>query len=121
MHPHKEIGMDEPHYHADNRFIRYVENTTIINNKHSKHIFLSEDCDESEVKGNLQYLPLPVINEDIKFIISLKEIKKFKGKCVKNNKCPHQGYDLCQVKSLNGKIKCPLHGLTFDEKTKIIE
>lgn len=32
-------------------------------------------------------------------------------------KCPHQGTDLDSIPIIDGKIKCPSHGLTFDAQT----
>ncbi len=34
--------------------------------------------------------------------------------------CPHTGYDLTEVKAVDGIIRCPMHQLCFDEKTEKI-
>jgi len=122
-HPHTDIenGQEEVHYHADYRFIKHLDDGDYpsVINKHSKHYFLHHVRPEKNIHGNLEYFILPVINEDFKGITDKSFIakSKIKHKCIHKGKCPHRGYDLSQVKSKNGIITCPLHGLKFDSKS----
>jgi len=123
-HPHsdKENGQIGTHYHADYRFIKHKADSdfpTVIN-KHSKHVFAENVRPIDELSGKLEYYVLPVVNEDFTGItpVDLISKSKMKHKCIHKGKCPHRGYDLSQVKAIDGKITCPLHGLEFDAVTK---
>jgi len=112
-HPHNDIesGQAEDHYHLDYRFINHKDNgvfPTVINS-HSVHVFGSEIRPKKDF-GNLEYHLLPVINEEFNGITPVNLIGKLKHKCLHKGKCPHRGYDLSQVKPVNGVITCPLHG-----------
>lgn len=115
--PHNDIenGQKEIHYHLDTRF--YIGNTKLLRPE-----------DNAEF-GDLEWVELPVINERFEGSTPTNDIgkSKLKHKCIHKGKCPHRGYDLSQVKPVNtigflknenGIIKCPLHGLLFDAKTK---
>ena len=118
-HPHNDIenGQIETHYHLDYRFINHKKDSNFptIKKSHSLYIFGSEIRPKKDF-GNLEYHLLPVINEDFNGITPVNFIKKskLKHKCVHKGKCPHRGYDLSQVKAINGIITCPLHGLKFN-------
>lgn len=121
-HPHddKENGQNEIHYHVDYRFVKHKNNSnfpTVIN-RHSKHYFVETIRPQEKLDGELEYFVLPVINEEFTGITPLDLISKskLKHKCIYKGKCPHRGYDLSQVKAINGKITCPLHGLEFNAK-----
>jgi len=125
-HPHNDIenGQEEIHYHLDYRFINHKNdgNFPTIKNTHSLHTFGSEIRPTKEF-GKLEYHLLPVINEDFKGItpVSLIKNSKLKHRCIHKGKCPHRGYDLSQVRSDKKDIKtCPLHGLKFNKKGKLI-
>lgn len=125
-HPHndKENGQKEVHYHADYRFIKHKSDNnfpTIINN-HSKHVFAETVRPQYKLHGNIEYYVLPVINEGFAGVTNVEFIakSKLKHKCIHEGKCPHRGYDLSQVSSINGKITCPLHGLQFDAETGLV-
>lgn len=130
-HPHsdKENGQKEIHFHADYRFIKTQKDTkgketNIIKNTHSNHHwgrnirpYLNDLQKEDQT---IKYFLLPVVNifnKDITPSIYIKN-SKLKHKCIHKGKCPHRGYDLSQVKSKNGIITYPLHGLKFNEQTK---
>lgn len=125
-HPHndKENGQDEIHYHVDYRFVKHEDdgNFPTVVNKHSKHHFVERIRPEKNLDGELEYFILPVINEEFSGITPTKLISrsKLKHKCIHKGKCPHRGYDLSQVKAVDGKITCPLHGLRFDAKSGVI-
>lgn len=115
IHSDEKSGQDYLHYHSDNRF---------VSNKH--------------VNSPSRYIPTRInLVEDIEFIGIRVRRRRFyredqtaitnstlvlgnmkKTACITNGKCPHTGYDLSEIESVNGIIKCPLHGLTFDSKTK---
>lgn len=120
-HPHNDIenGQKEIHYHADFRFIK-LDSNGFVKRAHSKHFFLHETRPVKYVHGELMYIILPVINENFEYITAPTVITKSKLKhtCIYKGKCPHRGYDLSQVKPINGIVRCPLHGLEFCEKTK---
>lgn len=121
-HPHndKENGQDEAHYHIDYRFVKHENDSdfpTVVNN-HSYHYFVESTRPRKLVNGSLRYFELPMINEDFTGITPVKNISKskLKHKCIHKNKCPHRGFDLSQVKDIDGVITCPLHGLKFNSK-----
>lgn len=122
-HPHsdKENGQHEAHYHTDYRFVKHNGDkyVPIPIRKHSKHYFAPLSRPQKDIDGTLEYFVLPVINEEFAGITGVNLIRnsKLKHKCIHKGKCPHRGYDLSQVKPINGKITCPLHGLEFDEKS----
>lgn len=130
LHDDVENGQRYKHYHADYRFIEYVIDKhdnidrTFINpaiiQKHSQHIWGETPRPILHEELKLEYITLPVINEEFVGATDVKLIEnsKLKRKCIHNNKCPHRGYDLSQVQSVNGIITCPLHGLKFDAITK---
>lgn len=121
-HPHsdKENGQKEVHYHTDYRFLKHEndgEFPTIIN-KHRNHLYSPNIRPILKDDERIEYIVLPVINEDFKGITPVELISKskLKYKCIHKGKCPHRGYDLSQVKPINGVITCPLHSLKFNEK-----
>ena len=123
-HPHndKENGQEEVHYHVDYRFVKHKNNDrfpTVINN-HSRYRFVTDIRPVKQKDDYIMYFELPVINEEFTGItpVNLIAKSKLKHKCIHKGKCPHRGYDLSQVKPMNGRITCPLHGLEFDNKTK---
>ncbi len=122
-HPHtdRENGQNEIHYHLDYRFIKHKNDLKYPNiiNKHSKHKFGTTLRPQLGIDGNIEYIELPVINEDFTGITSVELISnsKIKHKCIHKGKCPHRGYDMSQVKSIHGTKTCPLHGLTFDSNS----
>lgn len=129
-HPHNDVenGQKEIHYHVDYRFVKY-HNTAGGESaysfpqpirRHRKHNFVEHIRPIKDHHGKLEYILLPVINEDFKGITPVSNIKKsnLKHKCIHKGKCPHRGYDLSQVEPVNGIIRCPLHGLKFNESTK---
>lgn len=125
-HPHndKENGQEEFHYHVDYRFVKYDKSGFSINvvNKHSKHYFVEHERPQVGLHGKLEYFVLPMLNEEIVGRTSVTQISKskLKHKCIHKGKCPHRGFDLSQVKAINGKITCPLHSLEFDANTGFI-
>lgn len=124
-HPHsdKENGQKEVHYHIDYRFVKHLNDSTFptVMNNHSRYYFV-ENIRPTNFLNILEYFILPVINEEFAGITPVENIakSKLKRKCIHNEKCPHRGYPLSQVKPVNGKITCPLHGLKFDAATKKI-
>jgi len=122
-HPHTdtENGQDYIHYHVDYRFVKHQSNGVfpfVINN-HSQHHFVKDIRVQEKIHGELEYFVLPLINEDFAGITPVSFIlnSKLKHKCIHQGKCPHKGYDLSQVKAVDGTITCPLHGLRFDSIT----
>jgi len=137
--PHNDIenGQPEVHYHADYRFIkieeikmadgRYVEidgqevsvgqGFKIIDDRTG--FKQSKPRIEVGVDGEIEYHPLPVINENQHSITQQIFIRNstFKHKCIHKGKCPHRGFNLSQTSPIDGIIKCPQHGLEFDSKT----
>lgn len=121
VHNDKENGQLENHYHVDYRFIKHKGDGNFPEaiNKHSKYRFVEKVRPIDEAESKIEYFVMPVINEDFAGITPVNFIQKskLKHKCIHKGKCPHRGYDLYQVPSVNGKITCPLHGLEFDEKS----
>jgi len=124
-HPHndKENGQNEIHYHVDYRFVKHKDDSNFptVVNKHSKYYFVETTRPQEELHGKLEYFILPVINEAFSGItpVNLIAKSKLKHKCIYKGKCPHRGYDLSQVRPIDGKITCPLHGLEFDSTSGI--
>ncbi len=122
-HPHndKENGQEEVHYHADYRFVKHDKFPAWpqVKREHSKHYFVEHIRPEENIHGKLEYFILPVINEEFDAVTprALITNTKLKHKCIHKGKCPHRGYDLSQVKAVDGKIVCPLHGLEFDAES----
>jgi hypothetical protein len=119
-HPHndRENGQRDIHYHVDYRFVKHKQDKdfpTVIN-QHSRHYFVHAFRPIEGIDGNLEYFYLPVTNEGFSGITPVSAISrsKLKHRCIHKGKCPHRGYDLSQVSPIDGKITCPLHGLTFD-------
>lgn len=131
-HNHNDIenGQYHEHYHADYRFIKTGENGSPLT-RHSVHKFgrhgsldLPNIRPQRGIHGQIKFIKLPVVNESFSQITHPVFIKnsKLKHKCIYKGKCPHRGYDLSQVKEINGEIICPLHGLRFDALNgKLIE
>lgn len=103
LHDDKENGQEMPHYHMDSRFI---EN----DRKYISRIYPHEHKDFEIV-----YQEMTCIKEIEDNFTHISFIKKSKfGKCMKNNKCLHRGYDLSNIKpDENGIITCPLHNLKY--------
>lgn len=122
-HPHNDVenGQPEAHYHIDYRFLKHAKDGDYptIQNKHSRYYFGEDIRPQEELHGELQYLPMPVINAEFAGItpVSLISKTKLKHRCIHKGKCPHRGFDMAQVPVVDGVIKCPLHGLQFDAKT----
>jgi hypothetical protein len=125
-HPHndKENGQTETHYHVDYRFLKHDGNGNFptVRNKHSKYYFCEHIRPQENLHGDLQYFIMPVINESFAGItpVNLISKSKLKHKCIHKGKCPHRGYDLSQVKAIDGKITCPLHGLQFNAVSGVV-
>lgn len=125
-HPHndKENGQNEIHYHVDYRFVKHKADAKFpkVVNKHSKHYFVENIRPQKGLHGELEYFILPMINEEFTGItpVNLISKSKLKHKCIHKGKCPHRGYDLSQVKAIEGKITCPLHGLKFDAVSGLV-
>jgi len=125
-HPHndKENGQIEPHYHVDFRFLKHDGNGNFpkVINKHSKYYFCEHIRPQEMLHGKIEYFVMPVINEYFSGITPIELISKsnLKHKCIHKGKCPHRGYDLSQVKAIDGKIICPLHGLQFNAVSGVV-
>lgn len=121
-HPHNDVenGQRGIHYHLDYRFFKHNNDDDFPsvpkNQSYNLAIF---DVRPRPEHGQIEYIALPVINEEFTGTTPTAFIQnsKLKHKCIHKGKCPHRGYDLSQVKSKNGIIKCPLHGLQFIEET----
>lgn len=121
-HPHsdKENGQIGTHYHMDSRVLhrnkKASNNFLIFNDK--KLLTLKLEIRSKE--GEIVYLPLKYY-DDIEYLRTDTHFiknSKLKHNCIHKGKCPHRGYNLENVKPINGVIICPLHSLRFDEKTK---
>lgn len=125
-HPHNDVenGQSEVHYHVDYRFVRHRAdaNFPTVVNRHSTHYFVENIRPQEGLDGDLEYFALPVVNDEFTGITPVKRIanSKLRHKCIHKGKCPHRGYDLSQVKAVDGKITCPLHGLEFDAVSGIV-
>lgn len=109
LHTDKENGQFEPHYHVDTRFLRKIKEWFF------KRVYPHEYSD-----FKIEYIYLKCYHKEVSNITSptLISKSKIKHKCIHKGKCPHRGMDLSQVVPINGVIRCPLHGLEFDEQTK---
>lgn len=113
-HPHSdyENGQKYIHYHVDFRFTNgeYEIPCYTTEYLYYGHVLMRINKEFTPV-----YKPFKVINEHQRFITDEIFIQKSKfKKCIKNNRCPHRGYDLSQVRQINGCITCPLHGLKLN-------
>lgn len=125
LHNDKENGQDYFHYHADTRFI-YINKSSISNFTVmiKRKIYPCANIRLTYTKDIvIERIILMARNEnEIEFTPSIFITNsKLKHKCIHKGKCPHRGMDLTQIKaSEDGIIRCPLHGLEFDSKTKQI-
>ena len=123
-HSDQENGQCEFHYHIDFRFIKHNNdgNFPVIENDNKDYFFVDDFRPKKSNYNKLEYLLLPVINEDFKGAtpVSFVDKSKLTSRMVKNNKCPHRGFDLSQVNTINGKKICPLHGLVFCGLTGVL-
>lgn len=124
LHNDIENGQTEGHYHVDYRFVkhRHDGNFPSVINNHRTHVYVDDRRPREGYNGKIEYIVLPVINEEFSGITPVRLISnsKLKHKCIHKGKCPHRGYDLSQVPEKDGVITCPLHGLKFDAVTKIL-
>jgi nitrite reductase/ring-hydroxylating ferredoxin subunit len=118
-HPHsdRENGQKEIHYHIDERFVDFDEN--YFKEREDYYIDYSDKRIILKKHEKIERFALPVFNEDIITVTENTAIakSKIKHKCIYKGKCPHRGYDLSQVKPVDGIIKCPLHSLEFDAES----
>lgn len=126
LHNDIENGQKSFHYHVDNRYIDSVFLERV------KYI---DDFLQYFDRNSFQRIQMPLKKGEFleyNYLQKVKEIESFpthvngtrhsKLRCnhIKNNKCPHKGYDLSNETSVNGIITCPLHSLQFNAKTKKI-
>lgn len=116
-HPHNDVenGQKEIHYHTDSRYFGnqpHLNSFCVPKNDFKHRIIL----DEYPIK----VFKLIKYNNFHHGITPVELIKnsKLKHKCIYKGKCPHRGMNLDNVKSKNGIITCPLHGLQFNANTK---
>lgn len=135
-HPHNDVenGQAYIHYHTDYRFIRIkniadqelnvpVEHALpIAINNHSKHIFAIDSRPVLNNYSQLVHIILQCVRTSQLGITipSFVSKSKLKHKCIYKGKCPHRGMDLTSTEPVNGVIVCPLHGLKFNAKTKML-
>lgn len=119
LHSDKENGQNYQHYHVDARFIQFLNLTRI---KGGKLFDFTTESRYNLIDGNknyeIEYIPLRCqrnVNYGIGGDVSKS---KLKHKCITKGKCVHRGYDLSQVVPVDGIIKCPLHGLSYNATTK---
>lgn len=115
-HSDKENGQHLPHYHIDDRFIG--EQTTVPENfKQDFHIRFYPN---QEPNWKMEHLLLKAHSTHVRTATSSKLISESKlaHNCIHKGKCPHRGYDLTNILPIDGVIKCPMHGLLFDARTK---
>lgn len=105
IHTHKN---NLRHYHIDNRFVD-------VNKEHSKYRFMF-DGRIPTANLNLQYLRLRCKRDFI--VCADSTIQEEVGDMSIDNKCPHLGYDLSQIKPINGVITCPMHNTKICALTK---
>ena len=119
-HNDVENGQKEYHYHIDTRFVKQGGVISKDADRSTRYRFLNIGRPNEKVHGKIEYFVLPVIDERFEYSTPINFIKKskLKHKCIHKGKCPHRGYDLSQVKPVNGVITCPLHSLQFNAKTK---
>lgn len=110
--PHSDIesGQSQVHYHADLRFIGGLGYTIDLERRpleynYSKPVFVPLKCTSK-------------FDEVVKIssIADLCRERKLKA----NMKCPHKGYNLNQCQVINNRVICPMHGLEWDLKTKML-
>lgn len=126
LHDDKKSGQLKKHYHIDSRFILY---NIGMPNDFSIVRTIIEDYDGCEyiAHNSIRFFPdkdtkivykkLQVLNLQEEYATPTRLIADKKYKCIKNDKCPHKGYDLRNVLPVNGVVRCPLHGLKFDKQT----
>lgn len=114
-HPHsdRENGQDEVHYHQDSRF--KGDNPKDFSSYRNGRIALPLIDNEALVYEEVnQIRDVEMRGTPAEFIKN----SKLKHKCIHKGKCPHRGFDLTDVRAINGVITCPLHSLKFNAKTK---
>jgi Rieske [2Fe-2S] domain len=116
-HPHsdRENGQNELHYHIDSRYLgnqKSLKNYSLVN----------YDFRPLQKKYKFIYMMLQKNSDNFDFTTEAHFIKKSKLKhdCIYKGKCPHRGFDLSNIKPIDGVITCPLHSLKFDMVTKKI-
>ena len=117
LHNDVENGQCMPHYHADYRFIDFL-NAQFF--KKDGYTYMVEDINRIDANNRIDYFEMPVIRAQHGGVTPVDCISKskLKHKCIYKGKCPHRGFDLSQVAAVNGTITCPLHGLQFNAQSK---
>lgn len=125
-HKHNDIesGQTHYHYHVDFRFVKLDKFNRVlrINDNHNFAPTARYDLEPNE-DPKIEYHVLRCERLENMAITdaSLLADKSVNRKSIKNNKCPHRGYDLSQeVCDKEGIITCPLHGLRF-KNNRVIE
>lgn len=127
-HVHNDIenGQRERHYHGDSRFNvpqPHVPKDWHVRSGELLRLVIKENGDIVDFGGHntlfLEEIELYRTDEihggetDLNLITK----SKLKHKCIHKGKCPHRGFDLSNIKAVDGVITCPLHSLQFDEVT----
>jgi hypothetical protein len=124
--PHTDLAFDFPHrhYHVDGRFEIHprICHRLKINQGYTLTVILTDGTNEYEFKGigifkikcvrSETGLAVPEGNEKY-----ANWYKSYAGRSCAGKKCPHLGTDMLEI---NGKLICPLHGLTADQDTLTI-
>ena len=104
-HDDKECGQPEKHYHVDPRF---GETTTKRITKTDRGQWIPRTVTSEFVIHKFDTVG-EATGTRVDFIV--KAIRP-RNKMI-NGKCPHKGFNLMQVKPINGVIHCPLHSMRF--------
>lgn len=123
-HSDKENGQDYNHYHANYQFID-LDNEDWFKCRLSYHRIKDEAqqieyrdlvCLNEANRMTLHYAtPVDMISASNLASDSIIEVRE---DGIVKMICPHTGYDLTDVKPVDGVIRCPMHQLCFDFKTK---
>ena len=126
--PHTDLAFDFPHrhYHIDGRFEIHprIAHRLQINDGYSATILVTENGALYDFKGIAKQKLKCVRMETGLAIPSCSEkylnwYAGYIGQTCKEKRCPHLGTGMLEQ---DGKLVCPLHGLTADLKTlKVIQ
>lgn len=108
IHSDVENGQEEEHYHLDDRF-DYIKGGSHYPIVCPVRIAPSDYPDHT-----VEYVPMVAVKKTIETHTPVEMIKESKLNMdnLKNDRCPHRGYDLSNVEpDENGVRRCPMHGL----------
>lgn len=119
LHNDKESGQEYYHYHSDARYDGPQP--------HLDHLFDGKykvACQPSRINLDAEFKTFPLIKyrDEIGAHTDVRLLNRDSIKCnhLIDDKCPHKGYDMSEIKADKDGNKTCLHGLKFNSKGVII-